>query len=180
MGDPSIPRPQADIPKVFTASGLVLTPDARILLVEHRKLGVWLYPGGHILAHETPDDAVRREVAEETGLEVRLLDQPDQALACAEDDVTVLCTPYVILCERINVTPSRYHVDLVYLCGLAEGVTVAALNRNKKETSDAGFFAEQDIAALNMFTNFRRLLHRVFSDAAAWHSVAASQLIRER
>jgi 8-oxo-dGTP pyrophosphatase MutT (NUDIX family) len=32
----------------FTASGVVLSGDDHVLLVEHRKLGWWLYPGGHI------------------------------------------------------------------------------------------------------------------------------------
>ena len=48
----------------FTASGIVLSGDDHVLLVEHRKLGCWLYPGGHIDANEDPAQAVLREVVE--------------------------------------------------------------------------------------------------------------------
>lgn len=58
-------------PGHFTASAFVLHPsEPSILLIKHRKLGLWLQPGGHI----QPDDdsaehAARRELEEETGLE---------------------------------------------------------------------------------------------------------------
>lgn len=41
------------------------------LLVLHKRLGVWLQPGGHIEAGELPWEAAVREVGEETGLDVR-------------------------------------------------------------------------------------------------------------
>ena len=55
----------------FTASALVVDPPrTRTALVHHRKLGIWVQPGGHL----DPDDgsypaAALREVREETGLE---------------------------------------------------------------------------------------------------------------
>lgn len=49
-------------------SSAVVTSDAGVLLHRHKRLGLWLQPGGHIDAGETPADAARREVLEETGL----------------------------------------------------------------------------------------------------------------
>ena len=57
-------------PAHVTASGLVLDPDGRqVLLVLHRKVGLWLQPGGHV----DDDDrslatAALREATEETGV----------------------------------------------------------------------------------------------------------------
>lgn len=38
------------------------------MLILHRRLGVWLPPGGEMLADETPLEAALRELREETGL----------------------------------------------------------------------------------------------------------------
>jgi 8-oxo-dGTP pyrophosphatase MutT (NUDIX family) len=63
------PRPldrDAD-PVHVTASGIVVGPRG-VLLHRHRRLGLWLQPGGHLDPGETPATAARREVAEETGI----------------------------------------------------------------------------------------------------------------
>lgn len=57
-------------PGHLTASAFVLSPDgAAVLLIFHRKLGIWIQPGGHI---EPADSdlvaAAQREVAEEVGV----------------------------------------------------------------------------------------------------------------
>jgi 8-oxo-dGTP pyrophosphatase MutT (NUDIX family) len=57
-------------PGHLTASAFVLSParDA-LLLILHKKLGLWLQPGGHIEpSDESLAAAARREVAEEVGL----------------------------------------------------------------------------------------------------------------
>jgi 8-oxo-dGTP pyrophosphatase MutT (NUDIX family)/GNAT superfamily N-acetyltransferase len=52
-----------------TASAIV-TSDAGVVLHLHKRLSVWLQPGGHIDRGETPFDAALRETVEETGLPV--------------------------------------------------------------------------------------------------------------
>lgn len=50
-----------------TASAIVVGTRGVVLHL-HKRLGIWLQPGGHIGAGETPADAALRETYEETGL----------------------------------------------------------------------------------------------------------------
>jgi len=58
------------VPGHFTASAFVLSPDRRdLILIHHKKLGIWVQPGGHVEATDADlVSAARREVAEEVGL----------------------------------------------------------------------------------------------------------------
>lgn len=56
-------------PGHFTASALILNSSkTRVLLVEHRKLGFWVQPGGHADGETHLENVACREVEEETGL----------------------------------------------------------------------------------------------------------------
>ncbi|GAA2720249.1 MULTISPECIES: NUDIX hydrolase [Streptomyces] len=50
------------------AWGVVRQVDGRVLLLLHRRAGVWTLPGGRVEAGETLKEAAVRELREETGL----------------------------------------------------------------------------------------------------------------
>jgi 8-oxo-dGTP pyrophosphatase MutT (NUDIX family) len=84
-------------PVHITASALVTGPRG-VILHKHRRLGLWLQPGGHVEGGETPAQAAVREAIEETGLAVTL----------AGDEII-----------HVDVHPGprgHTHLDLRYLC----------------------------------------------------------------
>lgn len=54
-----------------TVGALIMNPDGKILLFKsHKWHGKYVVPGGHIELGETLEQALRREIREETGLEI--------------------------------------------------------------------------------------------------------------
>jgi 8-oxo-dGTP pyrophosphatase MutT (NUDIX family) len=73
-------------PVHVTGSGFVIGRRG-IVLLRHLKIGTWLQPGGHVDPGETPWEAARREVIEETGLDVDYLDGHPELVHVSVHDV---------------------------------------------------------------------------------------------
>jgi 8-oxo-dGTP pyrophosphatase MutT (NUDIX family) len=84
----------------------------KVLLIHHRGLNSWLAPGGHMSFGETPDECAVREVREETGLDVQIIDGETGRRTYREAGVTILHRPLAVQLEQIG--KNHEHVDLVY------------------------------------------------------------------
>ncbi|ABL87733.1 NUDIX hydrolase [Pyrobaculum islandicum DSM 4184] len=107
------------VKKCVVASG-VLIRDDRVLMVKHRRLGVYLYPGGHVEEGETPIETLVREFEEETGLVVEPI---GYVHGIKDDNVVERPLPFVIL-EEVVQYPEEVHIhfDLIYLVREVGGV----------------------------------------------------------
>ncbi len=97
----------------FVATVYVVN-DGATLLHDHADLGLWLPPGGHIDRDELPHEAARREVREETGLDVSLHREHGDV---ASPTVESLPQPEHLLLEDIDVydgAVGHQHIDFVY------------------------------------------------------------------
>ena len=106
----------------FTVTGFVVS-EGKTVLHWHRKLGMWLPPGGHIEPNEDPVQAVLREVDEETGLDVEVLPL-SQTLPFERPGQ--LPPPVTVLIEDILEPGNPHqHIDLIYFCRPRSGTALA-------------------------------------------------------
>ncbi|ACB40468.1 NUDIX hydrolase [Pyrobaculum neutrophilum] len=106
------------VKKCVVASG-VLIRDGRVLMIEHKRLGVYLYPGGHVEPGETPIEALIREFEEETGL---LVEPLGLMHGIVDSGVVERPLPFAILEEVVSYPEETHiHFDLIYLVREAGG-----------------------------------------------------------
>jgi 8-oxo-dGTP pyrophosphatase MutT (NUDIX family) len=149
-----------DVPltRDFTVAVFVLHRD-HIVLHRHRKLGIWLPPGGHIEPNELPDEAARREVIEETGLEVELVGERGIGTDYPGEPVQ-LVRPEGIQLETIS--PGHEHIDLIYF---ARPVGVEGLPPLAEGMS---WVTEADLDTLELTSEVRDWCRRAFAAARQW------------
>lgn len=87
----------------------------RLLFIRHRKpplAGRWLPPGGHVDPGETPEEAARREVLEETGQEVVLIDLQPEFPRESGARTYRITSPLLVQVEDLG---DHRHLDFVYV-----------------------------------------------------------------
>ena len=124
-------------------------PDSRILLVHRGKTavqaGMWAIPGGGIHTGETLDQAVIREVAEETGYSVRLIEPLSRQ--CAERVWLVQGTaiPFQVVQAEAPDDPHNFIGFFVYAYWDGETRPQAV---NDLYTEEVAWFGRQDLQEL--------------------------------
>lgn len=83
--------------------------DGKVLLVNHPRYQKWLPPGGHIELNEDPEEALFREIREETGLAVQILSSKP---GIRSSGTKFLLTPNYLDVHEAN--PPHRHIGLAY------------------------------------------------------------------
>jgi 8-oxo-dGTP diphosphatase len=137
----------------ITASVIVFSMDAKsVCLVFHKKLQMWLYPGGHLLRGEDLAQCAIREVKEETGLDVQLATHNRPAIDLPEGShVGILANPFAIL--RIEDEPP--YTDVVFLATADRG---QQMTPNQREVDEARWVELNSLESLPMPTELPHLM----------------------
>lgn len=107
--------------------GITFSHDrSKVLVVKRRDVPIWALPGGGVDVGELPEDAVRREILEETGVYVRVR------------RLVAELTPINRLTER----------TFVYECEPTKGTPGAS-----SESLEAGFFPVTSLPALFFYVH---------------------------
>lgn len=147
-----------------TVAVFAFDPSRRVLLVKDIHSGLWTSPGGMVEPHETPADAAVREAWEETGI-------------------------YVELTHVIGVFGGE-HCEVTYPNGdrMAWVSTVfgarpisGAARADGVETTEAGYFTQEEASALDCRAHLRQSLAAAFAwkdralfTPASWRPPAAA------
>jgi 8-oxo-dGTP diphosphatase len=128
--------------------GGVVISDARVLLILRGTPpleGAWSIPGGMLEVGETILEGVQRELAEETEIDVRVLD-------------------LIEVLEKISLDPAgkpKYHfVILDYLCEKIRGQARAG-----SDATDVSWAAEAELPRYSLTPTAARVIHKAFEMA---------------
>lgn len=162
------PRPSSvhDARICVTATGILIVRE-KALLIKHKKLGVWLCPGGHLEENELPHQAAEREFWEETGVKVRArIDVATSKLSAG--NTTFVPSPissnlhwfsYENYCKRRGgsvrdqKTPCQQHLALAYL--MVPASNSLEYQQNMQETDGIGWFSKKDLEELDTLESVR-------------------------
>ena len=108
----------------------------RVLLIHHKQLDKWLPVGGHIELDEDPEEALFREVKEECGLEIEVLNKKP---VIESEGTKFLYTPLFLDIHRISNT--HKHIGLVYFAKAKSDKFIF----NKEEHKNIRWFGEEDL-----------------------------------
>ena len=139
----------------FTTS-VYLFHNNQVLLHFHKKLQTWLPPGGHLEENETPPEAARREVREETGLEIIFIEQENLKVDAA--NATSIERPFHCLLENIPAfkdVPAHQHIDFVYL---ARPVNVP------EKIEDFRWFKYEELQGIELLPDVREALQLLLKE----------------
>jgi len=157
---------QAPPAKHATASVFVLgyqPPGWRLGLIEHPRFARRMMPGGHVEASESPAEAAVREVAEETGLAVRLVAPPSAPLPPGYRPPRV-AQPWWIVEYQVppdnHLAAAHVHVDYLYVA-VAEDLQPAG-----RPEHPFSWHGVADLPGLEMFSDAWVLATAVLAAAA--------------
>ncbi|MCA9346886.1 NUDIX domain-containing protein [Candidatus Saccharibacteria bacterium] len=143
----------------FTVSAFILHPtEPRICLHLHKKLNSWLQPGGHIELNEDPQEALERELQEETGLsktDFEFVTNPEQP---RPRDTKTITLPMHLDVHSFDET--HKHIDFTYLIR----AKTAELKPQDGESTEISWFDIKEIRRLHK----EGIVYRNILDICEW------------
>jgi len=96
----------------FTVEAFIVH-EGKVLLVDHKALGKWLPVGGHVELDEDPEQALFREITEETGLSPEQIEVIGEKLPLTDPHVKSLYPPSFLDIHKISET--HRHIGIGYI-----------------------------------------------------------------
>lgn len=141
--------------KICPTACAFLIHQSRILLVKHKKLQIWLAPGGHCENNEQPHQTAIRECYEETGNQVTVISAHPLPIG---ETSQYLPLPFAINLHNIYHGSCEQHVAYLYLVKSKKQLSVI----DPKESDDIGWFTLNETTQLNTTTDIKAEIAMAF------------------
>ena len=143
--------------------GGVVIENGRALLIRRGSeplLGQWSIPGGTLELGESLEDGVRRELKEETGLTVRIVEMIEVFDRIYEDEADVAGgEPLDSSSTAAKKKGPRYHYVIIdYLCERLAGDAVAG-----SDVTDVAYATEDEFVRYGLTETATRILRKAFA-----------------
>jgi 8-oxo-dGTP pyrophosphatase MutT (NUDIX family) len=160
----------------LVVNGLLIIKN-KVLLIHHKKSGLWLPPGGHIGENETPDDALKREFMEEVNIEIEILNKND--VCGGKFLLRQLAVPFHVNVHNVG---DHNHCCFYYLCTSTNKI----IKIKKSELDDFDWFSIEDLhqekirediknialKAFDLYKEIGRIYH--LSNPLTWTAISLS------
>ena len=114
--------------------------EGKVLLVHHKALSKWLPVGGHVELDEDPEQALFREITEETGLAPEDIEIVSEKFPLTDPHVKSLYTPSFLDIHKISET--HRHIGIGYIVKANSDHIALA----EKEHNDIRWFTPKELA----------------------------------
>ena len=166
-----------------TASAFVIrtdTPEPRILLHMHKKLGVLMEPGGHVELNETPWQAVLHEVLEESGYMVEQLQVLQPVLRLKSLAGAVLHpVPVVLNTHKVDVAGNHKHSDIEFAFIVQTNPAQGPAEGESRDLRWLSLAELNDLSQDEIFSDVREVCQFVLTDILPnWETVPATEFAR--
>lgn len=168
--------------RICQVAGGFLIHHHKVLLVKHKKLRIWLAPGGHLEADELPHEAAEREVFEETGIKVEAV---STSQLIESDQNQYLPTPALMSLHWISrenydarVTseePTKPHGTVLWPRGceqhlgylyIVKAVGPLEIKHDPNESDGIDWFSQQDLTNLDTSPDIRKEIQLILKCAS--------------
>lgn len=129
-----------NLPKKRVASGALIFQRGKILIVKPKYKNYWSFPGGMIETFESPSQGLKRELKEETGLDIKV--------------IKPLAIEHLI---RRPKDPEDESIQFLFLCKLAKGEKFSNIKLARNEISEYNFVSINEAMEMTSERSAKRL-----------------------
>ncbi|MFP4568244.1 MAG: NUDIX domain-containing protein [Candidatus Woesearchaeota archaeon] len=135
-----------------TTTNAFIFYENKLLVVHHKKLKIWIHPGGHVEQDESFFEAIKREIKEEVGLDVEIISN-DKFKISNYENIQNEPIPFII-----TVSKNKRAIRLDYLAKTKTHKIIL----QKEELLDYKWIDKKEINQLDTTQLFKELAHEAF------------------